>query len=161
MYISSIPEDSWTSILKIQDEAYPELLSEDVNTLKSKWLASPDTCAVYLNDDNKILAYLLAHPWASEVPPKLHEKTPVINASTLYLHDLALTSHARGKGIAKRLITNLIVNAQVQGFSKILLVAVQGADKFWATFGFSVISDALLCTSYGDSAKLMKLNLEA
>ncbi|MEH6450624.1 MAG: GNAT family N-acetyltransferase [Oleispira sp.] len=159
MPISVISENSWNSILKIQEEAYTEVLPEDIKVLKSKWIASPNTCAVYLNNDNEILAYLLAHPWASEIPPKLHENTPITNSQNLYLHDLALAKEARGKGIAKNLVVNLIEGAKSQGFARILLVAVQGSDMFWAKFGFLVIPDALICPSYGNDSKLMKLEL--
>jgi len=160
MSISLISENSWDGILKIQEEAYTELPPEDVNILKSKWLSSPKTCAVYLNHENQILAYLLAHPWASQTPPKLHEKSPVTNSSNLYLHDLALAHEARGKGIAKKLVENLIDNAKVQVFAKILLVAVQNSEQFWAKFGFLDIPNAVICPSYGDSAKLMVLELK-
>ena len=161
MSISFISENSWNSILKIQEEAYTDIIPEDINILKSKWLSSPNTCAVYLDHKNMILAYLLAHPWASEVPPKLHEKTPIINSLNLYIHDLALSHEARGKGIAKKLVINLIDNARTRGFTKILLVAVQNSDKFWAKFGFVVIPNALICSSYGNNSKLMELRLKA
>jgi len=69
MSISTIKENFWEDIIKIQKEAYTEISPEDVNILKSKWLSSPKTCAVYLNCENMVLAYLLAHPWASEAPP--------------------------------------------------------------------------------------------
>ncbi len=161
MSIRLISENSWDRILKIQEEAYTELTPEDANILKSKWLSAPKTCAVYLNHDNKILAYLLAHPWASETPPKLHEDSPITNSSNLYLHDLALANEARGKGIAKELVKNLIDNAKIQGYSKILLVAVQNSTEFWAKFGFLDIPNVVICPSYGNSAKLMALELKA
>lgn len=159
MSISLITEKSWNSILKIQEEAYTDVLPEDINVLKSKWVSSPNTCAIYSNNDNKILGYLLAHPWASEVPPKLHEKTQITDSITLYLHDLAIAQEVRGKGIAKNLVINLIDKAKSQGFVRIFLVAVQGADMFWAKFGFIVVPNALICSSYGDDAKLMTLEL--
>lgn len=159
MYISLISENSWDCILKIQEEAYTDILPEDVGVLKSKWISSPNTCAVFLNNDNKVLAYLLAHPWDGEVPPKLHEKTEIKNSSKLYLHDLALAKEARGKGIAKQLVTYLIDKAKSQGFAKIFLVAVQGSDMFWAKLGFIDIPNALICPSYGECSKLMTLPL--
>jgi predicted N-acetyltransferase YhbS len=159
MSISLISENSWDSILKIQAEAYTDILPEDIGVLKSKWISSPSTCAVYLNNDNKVLGYLLAHPWESDVPPKLHEKIQITTSINLYLHDLALAHEARGKGIAKSLVANLIDKAKSQGFVRIFLVAVQGADTFWAKFGFIVIPNALICPSYGDYSVLMALEL--
>lgn len=161
MPIGLITENFWHDILKIQEEAYTEIPPEDVNVLKSKWLSSPQTCYVYLNHDNVILAYLLAHPWANETPPKLHEKHPTTVSLNLYLHDLALAHEARGKGIAKKLVEHLINNAKAQGFAKIQLVAVQNSSGFWAKFGFLNVPNAVICPSYGDSAELMVLALKA
>jgi len=161
MPINPIKENSWDGILTVQKEAYTELPHEDLNILKSKWLSSPNTCAVYLSHENMILAYLLAHPWASEIPPKLHENSSITMSLNLYLHDLALSLEARGKGIAKKLVENLIDNAKLEGFAKILLVSVQNSDGFWAKFGFLEIANAEICPSYGDKAKLMTLELKA
>jgi len=158
--IVQISEKSWVEILKIQEEAYTEIPPEDVNILKSKWLSSPDTCSIYSSNENKILAYLLSHPWGSDSPPKLNEEAPVNNdTSNLYLHDLALSNEARGRGIARALVENLINNAKTQGFTKILLVAVQGSSSFWVKFGFTVMVNAAICSSYGSAAKLLVLEL--
>jgi len=161
MSIVQISEESWAEILRIQEETYIELPPEDANILKSKWLSSPDTCSVYTSKENKILAYLLSHPWGSDKPPKLNEEVTLNNETTnLYLHDLALSNGARGKGIAKALVENLISNAKTQGFTKILLVAVQGSSSFWAKYGFMVIDNIAICPSYGNTAKLMALELK-
>ncbi len=161
MSIRQISETSWIEIMEIQKKAYTELPPEDVDILKSKWLSSPNTCAIYANSKNKILAYLLAHPWASETPPKLYETAPITLGSNLYLHDLALAHEARGKGIAKILVEHLIESAKNENFVKILLVAVQGSAGFWARFGFLEIPNSEICPSYGDDAKLMALELKA
>ena len=87
MPISPINENAWDDIVKIQEKAYPNIVLEDVTVLKSKWYASPTTCAVFTDHKGKVLAYLLAHPWASEAPPKLNEKTPVTRSSSLFIHD--------------------------------------------------------------------------
>ena len=160
MPIRLITENSWDDIVKVQEEAYTDIQTEDVNILKGKWLASPKTCAVYSNHENKIIAYLLAHPWASKVPPRLYEEAPITNSSTLYIHDLALTHAARGKNIARQLVENLIDNAKAQGFVKILLVAIQNSSGFWAKFGFIYMPSTEVCPSYGKSAQLMVLELK-
>lgn len=159
MSINLITENSWAGILKIQEQAYVEIEPEDVNILKSKWHSSPKTCAVY-KQGNNILAYLLSHPWTNEVPPKLHEEYPVNTGLNLYLHDLAIAPNSRGKGIAIKLVKNLIDIAKAQGFNKILLVAVQSSGNFWSKFGFSNIPNAVICPSYGHNAKLMALELK-
>ena len=110
---------------------------------------------------NNILAYLLAHPWPNEIPPKLYEECPIAISLNLYLHDLALARESRGKGIANKLVKNLIDIARTQEFNKILLVAVQNSGGFWSKFGFLNIPNAVICPSYGHNAKLMVLKLKA
>ncbi len=161
MPITQISENSWDAIQKIQQEAYTELPPEDINILKKKWTFSPGTCSIFTSNDGEILAYLLAHPWASDKPPTLNEDISISNqqTSTLYLHDLALSNKARGKGIAKTMVKDLISKAKTKRFTKVLLVAVQSSSSFWAKYGFVVIDNAAICPSYGSCAKLMRLEL--
>lgn len=162
MPIVQVSEKSWDGILRIQEQAYTDLPPEDENVLRSKWLASPDTCFIYTSNEGNILAYLLAHPWASDSPPKLNEETAKNNkTSNLYLHDLALSNEARGKGIAHALVKNIIAHAKQHGFIKVLLVAVQESHLFWAKHGFTIVERAAICPSYGRAAKLMVLELKA
>jgi len=160
MSINLITENSWDDIVKIQKEAYTDIAPEDVNILKNKWHSSPQTCAVYSDHKGKVIAYLLAHPWARETPPKLNEKISVTYSSTLFIHDLALALEGRGKNIGKKLVQNLIDNAQSESFVKILLVAVQNSTSFWAKFGFINMPSEEICVSYGKNAHLMVLELE-
>lgn len=160
MSISLIIKNSWDDIVKTQKEAYTDIPPEDVNILKSKWQSSPKTCAVYSDNEGKVLGYLLAHPWASETPPRLNEIIPVTNSSTLFIHDLALALEARGQNIGKELVENLIDNAQTQNFVKILLVAVQNSTGFWAKFGFLNMPSEKTYLNYGENAQLMVLELK-
>ncbi len=161
MPIKPISENSWPEISKIEEEAYTEIPPESAPVLKSKWLASPATCSVYTDNKNEILGYLLSHPWENETPPKLYQKTAINNKScNLFLHDLAVSRSARGKGIAHYLVEHLIKEAKRLNFKKIVLVAVQGSGDFWAKYGFKEIQGREICHSYGDSAKLMKIELQ-
>jgi ribosomal protein S18 acetylase RimI-like enzyme len=160
MPISPINENSWDDIVKIQEEAYIDIAPEDVKVLKSKWYSSPQTCAVFSDHKGKVLAYLLAHPWASQIPPALNEKSPVTCSTTLFIHDLALAIEAKGKYIGKELVQNLIALAKAKRYEKILLVAVQNSIGFWAMFGFQNIPCEEICSSYGENSRLMVLKLE-
>jgi len=161
MTITEISETSWDAILRIQEEAYTGIPPEEVDVLKSKWHNSPDSCFVFLAEDEKILAYLLAHSWGSLVPPKLFEPVPTDSAGKiLYLHDLAVSKDARGLGLGKQLANKLIDSAKNKQYEKVLLVAVQGSGKFWASLGFKQILDVPVCASYGADAKLMSLALK-
>ena len=160
MSISLITENSWGDIVKIQEEAYTDVAPENVNILKNKWHSSPQTCAVYSDHKGKVVAYLLSHPWTSDIPPKLNEKISVTYSSTLFIHDLALALEGRGKNIGKELVQNLIDNAQKQSFVRILLVAVQNSTGLWAKFGFINMPSEKICSSYGENPQLMMLELE-
>ena len=76
MSIVEISEKSWQGILQVQEEAYTGIPSEEVDVLKSKWKASPETCFVFQSSRSEVLKYLLTHPWNSDEPPKLFEKLP-------------------------------------------------------------------------------------
>lgn len=162
MSIAVISEKSWQGILQVQKEAYTDIPHEEVDVLKSKWKASPETCFVYQDSDNKVLGYLLAHPWNSDEPPKLFETLPENSAGdTLYLHDLAVSSNARGIGVGRKLSNKLLEIAKLKKFRRVRLVAVQGSEDYWFNFGFREINNVSVSQSYGANAKLMSLEAKA
>lgn len=165
MAISAISEISWREIFNIQKESYRRELLEEVDVLKTRWQASPETCFVSKGSEKEVLGYVLAYPWSLSRPPKVSEKLPVPAiggspvADTLYLHDLAVSKDARGLGVGKQLINKILKVAKLQNFRRIMLVAVDGADSFWFNFGFREVERDFSCPSYGDDAKLMALQL--
>ena len=156
MNITEISDNSWSGILKVQNEAYTEVAPEDISVLKSKWLTSPDTCFTYNSDNNEVVGYLIAHSWNSEEPPKLYEELPTNTVGPiLYIHDLAISTESKNLGVAKQLINKLFKTIQNKGYEKILLVAVQNSGSYWAGFGFKQIYNAPICASYGSAATVM------
>ena len=161
MSITPISEAAWPGILKVQDEAYTGVAPEELDVLKSKWQASPQTCFVFQLPNNHIGGYLLAHPWDAPQPPKLFEQhTPPSSGHGLYLHDLAVSQHSRGLGIGKQLATEFLNVARALKFKRVLLVAVQGSEGFWSGLGFTEEAESQVCSSYGMQAKLMSVNLQ-
>ncbi|MBD1577129.1 GNAT family N-acetyltransferase [Vibrio sp. S11_S32] len=164
-HISEIPDQVWPQIEQIQEQAYRDDLAENIDILKIKSDVSPETCFVCMDDEEQVLGYVLAHPWESSVPPCINqdisergELVSLEEASTLYLHDLAISPDARGAGIAQALVENLLKHAQRWNIDKISLVAVQGMASFWGNYGFnSVKSNAT--DSYGDDAQMMVIQL--
>ncbi|WP_153448520.1 GNAT family N-acetyltransferase [Vibrio algicola] len=164
-HISKIPDQVWPQIEQIQEQAYRDDLAENIDILKIKSDVSPETCFVCMDDEEQVLGYVLAHPWESSVPPCINqdisergELVSLEEASTLYLHDLAISPDARGAGIAQALVENLLKHAQRWNIDKISLVAVQGMASFWGNYGFnSVKSNAT--DSYGDDAQMMVIQL--
>ncbi|HQZ12307.1 MAG TPA: GNAT family N-acetyltransferase [Devosia sp.] len=107
----------------------------------------------------KPAGYVLSHPWR-DTPPALN--TPLgelpADASTYYLHDLALLPVARRVGAAGRIVEALIKHATAQGFASMTLIAVNGSQSFWERHGFAVADRPELgakLESYEPSAKLM------
>ena len=161
MSITQISQALWPGILKVQDEAYTGVAPESLEVLKSKWLASPQTCFVFQLANNHIGGYLLAHPWDAHQPPKLFEThDSCTSGHGLYLHDLAVSQYSRGLGIGRQLATEFLNVAKALKFKRVLLVAVQGSEGFWSALGFTEVSDAKVCSSYGPNAKLMSVNLQ-
>ncbi|WP_432472135.1 GNAT family N-acetyltransferase [Amphritea sp. HPY] len=162
MNIQEIKETNWNNILEIQGEAYQEVGPEDLEVLKSKWAASPETCFVCLSNQGAVLGYLLAHPWNEVEPPKLFEPLPNIQGGEcLYLHDMAISSQSKGQGIGRAMMIKLIEVVQRKGIIKISLVAVQGSESFWSLLDFREVQGTEVCSSYGENAVLMKKVLVA
>ncbi len=158
MSITAITESNWADILELQQGVYLQVAPESLDVLKSKWLTSPESCLV-LYEEGMLMGYLLAHSWSQEMPPKLFKPLPEnCKGSTLFVHDLAVHKNSTGKGIGKRLITHIIKIAKLNGYQKIMLVAVQGSTEFWLKQGFmSVNQEVSEC--YGENAQLMLMSV--
>ena len=82
----------------------------------------------------------------------------------LYLHDLSVVPELAGQGMARQLVQHLVQQARQRGLRQAALVAVQGADGYWARQGFSAypVRDArqsLHLETYGDGARYMVATL--
>lgn len=160
MPVTSLNESSWSDVHAIQRAAYTELLHEDVDVLKSKWLASPETCFQFQDDSGKTVSYFLTHPWHLNSAPKLHDVIPEdCSGQQLFLHDLAVSPDVAGQGIGKQMVEAFFERAKALGYSRFMLVAVQGSVPFWSRYGFQV-TDEKVSESYGPNAKLMILEFK-
>lgn len=118
----------------------------------------PAGCFV-LADAGPPAGYLIAHPWHRDSPPKLGTMLEAIPADvdTFYLHDIALLPAARGTGAGRAAVELATDRARAAGFGEITLMAVGGADRFWAAQGFAIADAASdLLASYGPEARLMR-----
>lgn len=162
MIIKEIEEIHWNKILEIQEESYQEIGTEELEVLKSKSEASPDTCFVCLSNTEEVFGYLLAHPWSGISPPKLFESLSNIeNCEYLYLHDMAISPQSKGKGIGRAAAIKLFEVAQNKEINRVSLVAVQGSESFWSRIGFQEVTGVNVCSSYGEKAVLMEKILAA
>jgi len=115
----------------------------------------PAGCRV-LEQDGEAAGYLISHPWFREDPPKLGALLGAIppDSDSYYLHDLALLPAARGTGAGKAALDFVKARARARGRSDIALMAVGGADRYWARQGFAYVPRDV-DPSYGEGAYLM------
>lgn len=104
--------------------------------------------------------YIISHPWRFKALPALNALLGAIpaDASTYYLHDLALLNAARGTGAAAMIVGDIINHARAKGFPNISLVAVNGSQPFWHKHGFRVVKVPELAetlASYEVAARFM------
>ncbi|MCL1138770.1 GNAT family N-acetyltransferase [Shewanella pneumatophori] len=159
MNLRPITQADWSYILDIQLECYPQIEPESLAVLQSKWLASPESCFI-IEADNSIIGYCLAHPWHLDNPPSLEQQLARIDhANTLYLHDIALSTKAQGKGAGKQALTKLIGFANTNNYPSISLVAVQGAHLYWGKQGFIAKQINKDLSAYPEDARYMVYTL--
>lgn len=101
-------------------------------------LASTGNCSLVAQEDGRIVAYLAAYRSVLGKVTPLHgdfEASPA--PDTLYLHDLAVLPAHAGQGLAAALLASLWQQARAQGLRHSALVAVQGAQGYWARHGYT------------------------
>lgn len=120
----------------------------------------PDGCLV-LARDGRSVGYLITHPWQNGSPPPLNALLGRLpdNADTYYLHDIALLPASRGLGAGASAVRLVVAMARGLGFESVSLVAINGADRFWASQGFDYLPEDSGMTTYGAGAFPMRLAL--
>lgn len=132
---------------------------EDMHVFEERLCLYPQGCLA-LEEDGRLLGYALTHPWRFGSPPALNSLLGRIpgDATTYYVHDVALLPAARGKGHAGQVGERLARHALDAGFDNLSLVAVNNSQAFWERLGFYVRDvpglEAKLLT-YGPGAVLM------
>ena len=161
MSVKLIEESDWEGILKVQAGAYEKLGPEALEVLKCKWRNLPAANFVHAKD-KVVDAYLIAHSWNHQVPPKLHTLLPEnIHGSILLLHDLAVSNTVAGLGVGSKLVAHLFNAARLMKFAEIRLVSLRESVAFWQKMGFVEDSEVDACPGYGSGAKVMYRVLSA
>ncbi len=138
----SIIEQDWGDIDLIQRKSYPLDAQENIDAMRCHWRLSPDTCRV-AERDCQIIGYALSHPWTLRRPPAINVIYDSLSSApdSLYLHDVALSPHARGTGLATMLVNQVLAIADHRGLNACALISVQKSRRFWERFGFQVESN--------------------
>ncbi len=158
--VRRIAEDDWDAVVALEARTYTPLgLSEGRDALRSRALASPDTCFA-LDHGSRLAGYLLALPYPETRYPDLHspEREPAATATTsrnLHLHDIVVAEELRQRGLARHLLDGLTAAARARGYERISLVAVGGSDRYWARRGYTADQGAAVPAGYGPTAVYM------
>ncbi|MGF9763970.1 GNAT family N-acetyltransferase [Microvirga sp. 0TCS3.31] len=136
---------------------------EDPEVLAERQRLYPQGCFMLI-EDKRAIGYALTHPWRFAEPPPLNRLLGAIpaQATTYYIHDIALVPEARGKGYAAQITDRLVSHAREARFDNLSLVAVNKSQVFWEKAGFRVIAVPDLrpkLASYGPDAALMLRNV--
>jgi GNAT superfamily N-acetyltransferase len=128
------------AVIKLQDRCYAAELFEPADVLVSRFKNCAETCWVALYQD-KLWGYLFCYPSvAGKVGALAEDFQPVAAADCLYLHDMAVSSDARGQGVAKALLQQAEQYAKARQFSCLALVAVQNSTSYWQQQGFAAFT---------------------
>jgi len=136
---------------------------EDMDVFVERQHLYAQGCLVLVEAD-RMIGYALTHPWRYGEPPPLNSRLSEIprQATTYYVHDVALLPEARGKGYAAQVVERLVSHAQKGGFGNLSLVAVNKSQAFWERLNYRAAALPGLETkllSYGPDAVLMARNL--
>lgn len=120
----------------------------------------PAGCFVLAAADGPPLGYLIAHPWIDDSPPPLNTAIGALPPApaVMYLHDLALSPAARGRGVTAQVVGEVAGIARRLGLATVALVAVNDAAPFWARHGFEIRRTPVLdrkLAGYGPDARYM------
>ncbi|MCS3459931.1 GNAT family N-acetyltransferase [Aeromonas sp. BIGb0445] len=153
------PED-WPQIMAIQAECYRQLAPEPLSVMRNKAELAPQCCWVG-EIKGAVLGYLLCHPWHAHQPPSLSVPMAALTGDEeFYLHDLAVSTRARGLGLGQALLDQALRHASHSGYARLGLVAVQDAPAFWLRQGFAPAQSRKSLAEYGDGALYMERLLD-
>jgi GNAT superfamily N-acetyltransferase len=153
--ISDIP-----SVQSIAAQIHP-VLFERPEIFGEKVELFPQGCKKLLID-NQPVGYGFAHPWKLHSIPQLDtflERIPT-QSDCIYIHDVAILPHARGRNAAGLLIPQFQKLAAQYGFHALSLVSVYMTTGFWQRFGFEIIKVKAIekqLRSYGNDASYMTM----
>ena len=135
--IRNLRPDDLSTALRIQSENYPAFLVENEVAFASRLHIDASYClAAELND--VVVGYLLAHGWAAQSPPPIGIQPPrTVLTEVLFIHDLSISVDGRGLGLGRKLVSRACELARADGLKVVELIAVQGADRYWRSLGFS------------------------
>lgn len=153
------------AVVAIQSEYYAGDLVEPEAVIRDRLRVFPDTAWV-AEDAAGVCAYLSACRTQNGRVMRLGHAFPATEMpDSLYLHDLAVSRRAAGKGIGRQLALLALETARTSGLRHMALVSLPGALPFWRKLGFRDSQpltghDLANLLHYGPQARYLSLNLE-
>jgi len=141
--IRPMREDDIPTFVAIESDCYPAAVCEGLEFFREFTGQHGTSCWVATSSANDTaVGYVLSLPIKlSECPLKLQSHHDAKESSiasydnddsdTFYLHDMAVTPVARGKGIGHKLFDVVLDFADTRHLSTITLTSI-GADEYWA-----------------------------
>ncbi|MBU0911737.1 MAG: GNAT family N-acetyltransferase [Gammaproteobacteria bacterium] len=141
MSVSTLSVIDVPQLMLVQQNCYSEDLVESATVMANRISAFTNTCWGYFIEQ-QMAGYLLAYPSVLGSITPLAAAFPVYQkANCLYLHDMAISSDFRGQSLAPKLLAYASTEAYKMGLQALALVAVQGAEGYWAKQGFVKVTD--------------------
>lgn len=141
MSVSTLSVTDVPQLMLVQQNCYSEELVESAAVMSERISAFSQTCWGYFVG-RQMAGYLLAYPSVLGRITPLAAAFPVYqNTNCLYLHDMAVSGDFRGQSLAPKLLAHADTEAKHMGLQALALVAVQGAEGYWAKQGFVKVTD--------------------
>ena len=167
--LAALTPDHLVGVLSVQARAYGDALLEAPDVLRSKLRVPGETCwGAFLAGapdtplplpEQRLCAYAIAHAQAPDAPlalnKVLHERAAPTAADWLYVHDIAVDPDCAGQRLAERLLTQVLARARQHALTRAMLVAVQGAEAYWARHGFAARPAPMPVLGFGADAVWM------
>jgi ribosomal protein S18 acetylase RimI-like enzyme len=134
--------DDLPEIHRLEAETYLPILHESDEAFLRLIALFPEG-ALGLFEGYELCAYAFALPWRSGVVLELQSPPGELppGADVFYIHDVAVGERYRGRGLARRLVEELLRIAVGRGFRRSELVSVQDSAPFWRQFGFELVAE--------------------
>lgn len=130
-----------TQLMLVQRDCYSAELVESEEVMAHRIRTFEQTCWGYFIEQ-QMAGYLLAYPSVlSRITPLAAAFPMYQNVNCLYLHDMAISGAYRGQSLAPKLLAHAKKEAKTMGLQALALVAVQGAEGYWAKHGFVKVTD--------------------
>lgn len=135
--------DGWCRYEGGEGLLYPPEFWESNESFRRRVEQFPEGCRACVNEDDEVIGYMFCHPWVkgSVVPLDCRNLKLPENPDCFYIHDIAVLTGHRRKGIARAFLDMAILLAKQHGFECIHGVAVMGSEAYWVKQGFRVTSE--------------------